>query len=105
MAYLDQHPVGDDRTALQTVVGARPDLAALEHELTGLAAQLGSAEVIADLNRMTRVLARQEETLERFEAAGGPGAEGRARAALLEVGLSADELLFPPRPSPVVRGS
>ena len=95
VAYLDQHPVGDDRTALQTVVGARPDLAALEDELAGLAAQLGSAEVIADLNRMTRVLARQEETLERFEAAGGPGAEGRARAALLEVGLSTDELLLP----------
>ena len=70
------------------MLDARPDLVELDRELTGLATQLGSAEVIADLDRMTRVLARQEETLERFEAAGGPGATGRARAALLELGLS-----------------
>ena len=88
VAYLDQHPAGDDRTPLETVLDARPDLVELDRELTELAAQLGSAEVIADLDRMTRVLARQEETLQRFEAAGGPGATGRARAALLELGLS-----------------
>src|SRR6478609_6560414 len=95
VAYLDQHPAGDDRTPLETVLDARPDLVELDRELTELAAQLGSAEVIADLDRMTRVLARQEETLERFEAAGGPGATGRARATLLEVGLSEDELTLP----------
>ena len=95
VAYLDQHPAGDDRTPLETVLDARPDLVELDRELTGLAAQLGSPEVIADLDRMTRVLARQEETLERFEAAGGPGATGRARAALLDLGLSSDELSLP----------
>ncbi len=97
VAYLDQHPAGDDRTALETVLDARPDLVELDRELTELATLLGSADVIADLDRMTRVLARQEETLERFEAAGGPGATGRARATLLEVGLSPDELSLPTR--------
>ena len=62
-----------------------------------LGAQLGSPEVIADLDRMTRVLARQEDALERYEAAGGPGATGRARAALLELGLSPAELSLPTR--------
>ena len=50
-----------------------PDLVELDRELTELAAQLGSAEVIADLDRIARVLARQEETLQRFEAADGRG--------------------------------
>ena len=47
VAYLDQHPAGDDRTPLQTVLDARPDLVELDRELTELATQLGSAEVIA----------------------------------------------------------
>ena len=95
VAYLEQHPQGDDRTPLQTVVAARPDLRELETELASITAQLGSPEVIADLTRMTRVLARQEDALERFEAAGGPGAEGRARASLLDLGLDRDELQMP----------
>ena len=97
IAYLDQHPTGDGRTALETVLAARPDLVELECELAALAAQLGSDEVISDLDRMARVLARQEEVLEQFEAAGGPSAEGRARSSLLEVGLSAEELSLPTR--------
>ena len=97
IAYLDQHPTGDERTALETVLAARPDLVELERELVALATELGSDEVIADLGRMTRVLARQEQTLEQFEAAGGPSAEGRARASLLEIGLTPDELVLPTR--------
>ena len=97
IVYLDQHPTGDDRTALETVLAARPDLVELERELSDLAAQLGSDEVVADLGRMTRVLARQETVLERFEAAGGPSAEGRVRASLLEIGLTTDELSLPTR--------
>ena len=95
IAYLDQHPVGDERTPLETVLAARPDLVELDRELISLGAQLGRDEVIADLGRMARVIARQEEVLERFEAAGGPSAEGRARASLLEIGLSAEELTLP----------
>ena len=73
---------------LDTVLSARPDLVELEHELATVAEQLGEPEVAADLDRMTRVLHRQEQLLERWDAAGGPSVEGRARATLLELGLT-----------------
>jgi len=95
VAYLDQHPQGDVRTALDTVLAARPDLVELEHELGAVAEQLGEPALADDLDRMTRVLRRQEQLLERWEGAGGPSADGRARATLLELGLSDDELLLP----------
>ena len=97
VAYLDQHPEGDARTALETVVSSRPDLAELEHALAVAVAQLGEPAVIADLDHMTRVLRRQEQLLERWEAAGGPSVEGRVRATLLELGLAEEELGLPTR--------
>jgi ATP-binding cassette subfamily F protein 3 len=48
--------------------------------------------VAADLELMSRVLARQERLLERFEAAGGPGFEGRARSVLAGLGFRPAEL-------------
>ncbi len=95
VAYLPQQVPGDDRTALQTVHAARPDLEALEHELTGVAARLADPAVAQDLELMTRVLRRQERLLDEFTAAGGPGFEGRARAHLLELGLSEQDLATP----------
>ena len=53
--------------------------------------------MIADLDRMTRVLRRQEQLLERWDALGGPSVEGRARATLLELGLAHEELGLPTR--------
>ena len=44
---------------------------------------------------MTRVLRRQEQLLDQFTAAGGPGFEGRARAHLLELGLAEQDLATP----------
>ena len=49
----------------------------------------------ADLDRMTRVLRRQEELLERWEQLGGPSLEGRARSWLSGFGLSEAELELP----------
>ncbi len=97
VAYLDQHPQGDARTALDTVLAARPDLVELERELTTVAAQLADPALAADLERMTRVLRRQEQLLERWDAAGGPSVGGRVRATLLELGLTDDELELPTR--------
>ena len=48
----------------------------------------------ADLDRMTRVLRRQEETVE-LEAAGGPSIDSRARAMLLDLGIVEDDLTLP----------
>src|SRR5829696_1061709 len=83
LAYLPQQVAGDARPALETVRAARRDLDGLERELAGVAEQLGALG--DDLDRMTRVLRRQEELLARWTAAGGPGFEGRARALLLDL--------------------
>src|SRR5438132_1136024 len=85
VAYLPQQVEGDARTSLETVRAARPELDELDHELHRVAEQLGGLG--DDLDRMTRVLRRQEQLLERWTAAGGPGFEGRVRALLLELGL------------------
>jgi ATP-binding cassette subfamily F protein 3 len=92
VAYLPQQVPGDARTALQTVLAARPDLEELEHELAAVAVRLSEPDVAADLELMGRVLRRQEKLLDAFTAAGGPGFEGRARAHLLELGLGDDDL-------------
>jgi ATP-binding cassette, subfamily F, member 3 len=95
VSLLPQHPLGDERTPLETVVAARPDLAELDDELHAVAARLGAPELAADLDRMARVLRRQEELLERWEQLGGPSLEGRARAWLSGFGLTEEELGLP----------
>jgi len=95
VSYLPQHPLGDGRTPLETVRASRPDLADLDRELHRVAGQLGSPELAADLEKMARVLRRQEELVERWESAGGPSLDGRARAMLLDVGISEEELALP----------
>src|SRR4051812_5821682 len=81
VAHLPQQVEGDERTTPETVHAARSDLAELERELTRVSEQLGSLG--SDLDRMARVLRRQEELVGRWTAAGGPGFEGRARSLLL----------------------
>ncbi len=95
VSYLPQHPLGDDRTPLEVVRAARPDLAELDRELHRVSDQLGSPELAADLDRMARVLRTQEELIERWEGAGGPSLNGRARAMLLDVGLEEADLALP----------
>jgi ATP-binding cassette subfamily F protein 3 len=77
------------------VRAARPDLDELDRDLHRVAEQLASPELAADLDRMARVLRRQEELVERWEAAGGPSIEGRARAMLLDLGLQETDLALP----------
>src|SRR3954464_4115688 len=93
VAFLPQQPEGDERDAGATLRDARPDLAELEHELAQIERQLG--EQGDDLDRIARLLRRQEDVLTRWTAAGGPGFEGRARALLTEVGLDDDDLHKP----------
>ena len=95
VSFLPQHPLGDDRTPLETVRAARPDITHLDHELERVAMELGSPELAADLDRMARILRLQEELVERWEAAGGSSLDGRARAMLIDVGLEEPDLLLP----------
>ncbi|HZT90557.1 MAG TPA: ABC-F family ATP-binding cassette domain-containing protein [Gaiellaceae bacterium] len=90
VSFLPQQPEGDERDAEATLRAARPDLHELEAELARVEAQLGDAG--ADLDRLSRLLRRQEELLERWTAAGGPGFEGRARALLGDLGLDEADL-------------
>src|SRR2546421_2081935 len=93
VAHLPQQLEGDERDAPTTLRAARPDLDALEAELARIEEQLGEA----DLDRMTRLLARQEDLVERWTAAGGPGFDGRARALLADVGLDGEDAAKPTR--------
>jgi ATP-binding cassette subfamily F protein 3 len=95
VSYLPQQLEGDARNAFATLRAARPDLDELERELESVEDGIGAAG--ADLDRMTRLLRRQEELLHRWTSAGGPGFEPRARALLVEVGLDDDDLAKPTR--------
>jgi ATP-binding cassette subfamily F protein 3 len=95
VSYLPQQLEGDDRNAFATLRAARPDLDELERELESVEEGIGAAD--ADLDRMTRLLRRQEELLHRWTSSGGPGFEPRARALLVEVGLDDDDLAKPTR--------
>jgi len=95
VAFLPQQLEGDTRHALETLRAARPDLDALEQELATVERSLGEAG--EDLDRLTKLLKRQEGLLERWTAAGGPGFEGRARALLVDVGLDDGDLAKPTR--------
>ena len=95
VAYLPQQIEGDGRDAPHTLRAARPDLDELEADLERVEAQI--SELGSDLDRMTRALRRQEELIERWTAAGGPGFDGRARALLVDVGLDGGDLAKPTR--------
>jgi len=95
IAFLEQHVDGDERTAEQTVLASRPDVAALDARMRAVEDELGRPEVVADLTRMERVLARQQDLLERWVAAGGAGIAGEARAVLGSLGLGGGDLGVP----------
>ena len=95
VAFLPQQLEGDERPALPTLRAARPDLDELEQELERVERELVDAG--GDLDRLARLLRRQESLLERWTAAGGPGFEGRARALLADLGLDEDDLDRPTR--------
>ena len=68
VSFLPQHPLGDERNAARDRARARPDLDELDRDLHRVAEQLAAPELAADLDKMTRVLRRQEELVERWEA-------------------------------------
>ncbi len=92
-AWLPQHVEGEERTPLEVVLEARPDLRELEQELLQVEERVG--QLAHDLGKMERALARQEQLLERWTAAGGPGFEGRCRAHLVALGFDDADLALP----------
>jgi ATP-binding cassette, subfamily F, member 3 len=97
-AYLPQRVDGDERTPLEIVRAARPDLQILEDDLQRCARIVGSPEAMEDTGRMQRALERQEDILRRFREVGGPGFEGEARSRLSEfAGLDRTAMSRPSR--------
>src|SRR5215211_2594381 len=76
VASLPQYVEGDERTPMEVVGAARPEISDLQRGLRDCEEQLGSPGVASDLRRMQRVLERQERLLRRFTELGGPGFEG-----------------------------
>jgi ATP-binding cassette, subfamily F, member 3 len=94
-AYLDQNPEGDGRTPQESVVAGRPDIAGLDAQLRATERELARPDVVADLPRMERVLARQQSLLDEWVAAGGSGVEGEARGLLASLGIDGSDLDLP----------
>ena len=92
VAHLPQIVDGDSRSAVETVLAARPELASVEEELHAVERRLAAPETAADLRAMERALAHQERVLERWTAIGGGSADGDARATLRSLGLDDDDL-------------
>jgi ATP-binding cassette subfamily F protein 3 len=88
LAHLPQIVSGDERDAAATVRSARPELAALEAELHAAEARLADPALAADLDALTKALARHERALERWSAAGGDRAEGEALGHLRALGIT-----------------
>lgn len=97
LAMLAQHPLGDERTAGQTLHDARADLHEIDLGLAACNERLADPSVYNDAAQMERVLAEQASLLDRYERAGGPAFEGRLRAMLNEIGLEERELELPTR--------
>ena len=94
-SYLPQLVGADARTPLAIVTAARPQLAQIETDLDGCATELADPEVHADMDRMTRVLRRQERLLAEFERLDGHAFDGRVRSQLEALGITEDELTRP----------
>jgi ATP-binding cassette subfamily F protein 3 len=87
LAHLPQIVDGDERSPMQTVRAARPELAVLEADLHAAEARLADPALAADLNRMTRALAHHERVLAAWTEAGGDRAEGEALGHLRALGI------------------
>jgi ATP-binding cassette, subfamily F, member 3 len=95
VATLPQYIEGHERTPMEIVRAARPEISNLQEELEACEGQLGSPGVAADLRRMQRVLERQDRLLRRFTELGGPGFEGEARGYLRSLGLGDGDIYRP----------
>ena len=96
-AFLPQQVEGDDRTPLETVLAARPEVAEAEADLHAAERRLADPALAADLDAMTRALAHQERLLARWTELGGDRVEAEARMHLRDLGLSEAALARPTR--------
>jgi ATP-binding cassette subfamily F protein 3 len=88
VAFLPQMVEGDDRSALESVRAAVPEVAALHAELRDVERGLADPALAGDLKRMERLLERQARVI---EALGASTVEGDALRILRDLGMSDPE--------------
>jgi ATP-binding cassette subfamily F protein 3 len=88
IGYLQQEPRFDPkRTLMDEARDASPTLAALEHEMERLAAQMGDPGVYGDERRLQRVMDAHARVVAEFQDKGGLNFENRIRATLRGLGF------------------
>jgi ATP-binding cassette subfamily F protein 3 len=96
VGYLPQEVQFDlDRTLLDEALDASPTLAALEHEMQRLEAQMGDPEIYNDAKKLPRVMERHARVVQEFEEKGGLNFDNRVRATLRGLGFGDEDFALP----------
>lgn len=96
VGYLPQEVhFGLERTLLDEALDASPTLAALEHEMQQLEAQMGDPQIYNDQKKLTRVMDRHAHVVQEFEAKGGLNFDNRVRATLRGLGFEDQDFALP----------
>lgn len=96
VGYLPQEVhFGLERTLLDEALDASPTLAALEHEMQSLEAQMGDPQVYGDEKKLTRVMDRHARVVAKFEEKGGLNFDNRVRATLRGLGFADPDFALP----------
>lgn len=83
------------RSVLDEALDASPTLAALEHEMQALEAQMGDPRIYEDEKKLTRVMERHARVVEDFEAKGGLNFDNRVRSTLRGLGFGEEDFALP----------
>lgn len=84
-----------ERTLLDEALEASPTLAALEHAMQQLEAQMGDPQIYSDEKKLTRVMDRHAHVVQEFEARGGLNFDNRVRATLRGLGFEDRDFALP----------
>ncbi|MGE5139191.1 MAG: ABC-F family ATP-binding cassette domain-containing protein [Rudaea sp.] len=89
IGYLAQEIAFDhERTVLEEALTASPTLAALEHQMESLAAEMADPAVYGDERKLARVVERHARAVEQFEERGGLNLSNRVQATLRGLGFA-----------------
>ena len=95
IAYLTQEQAPTDVPLIATLLGARPDLAGIERDLTAVGLRLADPAVSGDMARLATALDEQERLLHAFDRAGGARLRNRAEGLLRDLGIPRDHWDLP----------
>jgi ATP-binding cassette subfamily F protein 3 len=96
VGYLPQEVhFGLERSLLDEALSASPTLAALEHEMQSLEAQMGDPAIYGDEKKLTRVMERHARVVQEFEDKGGLNFDNRVRSTLRGLGFGEEDYSLP----------